>query len=72
MKICDFPMKQPKVESKYLNGINVEHNLDAVDGLCEICGKNDSEYLFNIGMTQHHLCDSCFKIMLEKFTNVVK
>ena len=72
MKICDFPMKQPKVESKYLNGINVEHNLDAVEGLCEICGKNDSEYMFNIGMTQHHLCDSCFKIMLEKFTNVVK
>ena len=72
MKIWDFPMKQPNVESKYLNSINVEHSLDTVEGLCEICRKNDSEYLFNIGMTHHCLCGSCFKTMLEQFTNVVK
>jgi hypothetical protein len=48
MKIWDFPMEQPKVESRYLNGINVEHSPNAMEGLCEICGKNDSEYLFKI------------------------
>ena len=72
MKIWDFPMEQPKVESRQLNGINVEHNPDAMEGLCEICGKNDSEYLFNIGMTHHHLCGSCFKGMVEQFTNAIK
>ena len=72
MKIWDFPMEQPNVESRYLKGINVEHNPTAVEGLCEICGKNDSEYAFNIGMTHHHLCSVCFQQMVDKFANVMK
>lgn len=72
MKIWDFPMEQSKAKSRYLKGINVEHNPDAVEGLCEICGKTDSEYMFNIGMTHHHLCSSCFRGMVEQFTSVIK
>ena len=72
MKIWDFPIDQPKVESRYLKGINVERDVSGVEGLCEICGKNDSEYVFNIGMTQHHLCGECFKGMVEQFTNAAK
>ena len=72
MKIWDFPMEQPSVESRYLKGINVERDVTGVEGLCEICGKNDSEYAFNIGMTHHHLCGNCFKGMVEQFTNAVK
>jgi ribosomal protein S14 len=72
MKIWDFPTEQPKVESRYLKGIHVKHNPNAMESLCEICGKNDSEYMFNIGMTHHHLCGNCFREMVEQFTKVVK
>lgn len=72
MKIWDFPMEHPKVGLRYLRGIHVEYNPDAVDGLCEICGKNDSYYMFNIGMTHHHLCSECFQEMVDKFTNAIK
>ena len=72
MKIWDIPMEPLNVESRYLKGIHVEHNPNAVEGLCEICGKNDSKYMFNIGMTHHHLCGNCFKRMVEQFTDVLK
>ena len=72
MKIWDFPTEQPKVESRYLKGVNVERSPDAMEGLCEICGKNDSEYLFNIGMARHHLCGDCFRGMVEQFANAAK
>lgn len=72
MKIWDFPMEQPKVGSRYLRGIHVEHDHSNIEGLCEICGKNDSEYAFNIGMTHHHLCGDCFRGMVEKFTSAMK
>ena len=72
MKIWDFPMGPLKVESRYLTGINVERDVSGVEGLCEICGKNDSEYAFNIGMTHHHLCGDCFKGMVEKFAGATK
>ena len=71
MKIWDFPMEQPKVESRYLRGINVERDIRGVEGLCEICGKKDSEYAFNIGMTHHHLCGDCFKAMVNQFSEAL-
>jgi hypothetical protein len=72
MKIWDFPMEQPKVESRYMRGIHVEYNPTATEGLCETCGKNDSEYMFNIGMTHHHLCSTCFQEMVDKFSKTLK
>lgn len=72
MKIWDFHMEQPNVESRYQKGIHIEHNPNAEEGLCEICGKNDSEYIFNIGMTQHHLCGDCFNRMVEQFIGFLK
>ena len=72
MKIWDFPSKFPDVRSRYLTGIHVEYNPTAMEGRCEICGKNESEYAFNIGMTHHHLCSACFREMVDKFTNAMK
>ena len=71
MKIWDFPMEQPSVESRYLKGINVERDVSGVEGLCEICGKKDSEYAFNIGMTHHHLCGECFNGMVNQFNEAL-
>lgn len=72
MKIWDFPMEQPKVESRYMSGINVERVANGIEGLCEICGKKDSEYAFNIGMTHHHLCGDCFRSMVNQFNKALK
>ena len=72
MKIWDFPMEQPNVESRHLKGIHLDIDCNGSNGLCEVCHHCDATHIFNIGPTMHHLCGNCFKGMVEQFTNAMK
>ena len=72
MKIWDFPMEQPNVESRHLKGIHLDIDCNGSNGLCEVRHHCDATHIFNIGPTMHHLCRDCFKGMVEQFTNAMK
>ena len=72
MKIWDFPMEQPKVESRRLKGIHLDIDYSEGNGLCEICHQYDATHIFNIGQTMHYICGDYFNVMVELFTNVIK
>ena len=72
MKIWDFPMEQPKVESRSLKGIHLDIDYNGGNGLCEVCHHYDATHIFNIGPTMHHLCGDCFNVMMEQFTNAAE
>ena len=72
MKIWDFPMEQPKVESRSLKGIHLDIDYNGGNGLCEVCHQYDATHIFNIGQTMHHLCGDCFNVMMEQFTNAAE
>lgn len=74
MKIWDFPMEQPNVESRHLKGIHLDvfPLTPNAYGLCEVCHHYGATHIFNIGSTMHHLCGSCFRGMVEQFTDAMK
>ncbi|MBO6031891.1 MAG: hypothetical protein J6Q22_10660 [Prevotella sp.] len=58
------------VECRQQTGFSIEIIKPAIEeGRCETCHKEMSTVIFNVGITHHHLCKSCFEKMLRKFAD---
>lgn len=72
MSMRDFP------PTPFPNGVNcrqmrgfmleIKNEANTLDGRCEVCHRNPSSRIFNIGCNQHHLCAECFEEMLRSFS----
>lgn len=70
MSIHNFP------STPFPEGVDCQQqtgcSIDIVDlswecGRCEMCHKELSTVIFNVGITLHHLCKSCFEKMMRTF-----
>ena len=70
MSMKDFP------STPFPEGVKCCHQNDFLidiieptndEGRCEHCHKTMSTVIFNVGITHHHLCRSCFDKMMKLF-----
>ena len=70
MSMKDFPTTPfPEgVKCHQQNDFSIKIIAPTIDeGRCEVCHKEMSTVIFNVGITHHHLCKECFEEMMRTF-----
>lgn len=71
MSMKDFPPAEfPEgVNCKQQEGFSIDFIRPTIEeGRCQVCHNTRSTVVFDIGITHHHLCRSCFDKMMKLFT----